>query len=561
MIKKLINKLGWLDLKKTILNYNLKTFKADFWAGILVAVVGFPSVMAFAALAGLNPIYGLHSFIIVTLVGAFFGASTFMVMGPTNMIALMIASAIGSFTISGLTIIEAVALLTLMTGLIEIILSLIDFGRLTNYISRPVIVGLITGVAFTITGKQLPKILGLNVEAKNIFISLYQIILNFKNIDFSTFYIGFATLFMIIAVRKIKPKAPDYLMGVVFAIFLVFFLNIESEIELIGNFQNSLPTFKIPVVDFNLALKLFSYSFAIAMLGFINVVTITEINKKGAINKDQINKDYFSLGIVNMFCAFFNGFAGGASFSRSFVNFKAGAKTRFSKIIAGLAVLFFLLFFSSIIAFLPLASLSAILILIAFQMVNLKEIKRILKTTKFDFLIFLSTFAATIFIPRLDYAVYVGIIFSLLLILKESSGLNHSYLKIEDREINQRELEELEGEKQIIIDLSGILHFNTVSNLEKELKEVFCKEKIFILRMRNVESVDITTISELENFVDKVRDNGGDVFFSGLSDQIRDDFKKYGLTKKLGVKNYFPKEKVLFSASKKAIKQAENNNS
>ncbi|MGM0439197.1 MAG: SulP family inorganic anion transporter [Patescibacteria group bacterium] len=556
-MKKLLEKLGWIDLKEALLNYNFEKFKSDFLAGALVAVVAFPSVMAFAMLAGLNPINGLHSLMIATIIGALFGVSSFMVMGPTNIIALLIANAVGVIAIGSLSVMEAVIILTLLTGIIQVILSFINFGKLAGFISRPVIVGLITGVAVAIAGDQLPKILGLQIEAENILTSIYYSLINIQAVNLYTLFIGLSTILIVIVVRRFSSRAPDYLLAVLFSILLIYFFGLESEVELIGSFQNSLPEFSIPNLNFDLIARLLSYAFAAAMLGFIDVVTITEFNRKGAVDEKEINQDYLGLGIVNIACSLFGGFVGGGSFSRSFVNFKAGAKTRISQLIAGLFVLLFLIFFSSVISLLPVASLSAILILVAFQMVDLDEIKKILRTTRFDSLIFASTFVATVFIPRLDYAVYIGILFSLILVIKNSSKVNYSYLKIDGEEINQHDLEDLEGENQIIIDFSGTLHFNTVCNLEKELGAAFEKGDVFILRMRNVESVDITTLSELEQFVDKVRNNGGDVFFAGLPAHLEKDFKKYGLIGKLGERNYFSKEKGVFTASKKAIKEVE----
>lgn len=560
MLSKIVSKLGWGKLKESFLQYSFSKLKADLWAGTLVAVVAFPSVMAFAMLAGLSPVIGLHSFIIATLVGVFFGVSNFMVMGPTNIIALMIASALGVLSAPGFTAMEIVIMITLVTGVLQIILSLIDFGRLTSYISRPVITGLITGVAVAIAGDQIPEILGITVEAENIVASIYQTVGNITATNFYTLFIGLSTLVIILGTRKILPKAPDYLVGVASSIGLVYLFGLEPYVELIGSFEGSLPSFSLPTFSPEMVINILSYSFAIAMLGFIDVVTITEFNNKGAMNGEDINKDFLGLGVVNVACSFFGGFVGGGSFSRSFVNFEAGAKTRFSQFIAGLFVLIFLLFFSSIISLLPLASLSAILILVAFQMVDVEEIKRILKTTRFDFIVFMATFLATALIPRLDYAVYFGILLSLILVLKDSSDVNYSYLKIKEETVNQRQLEELEGDDQVIIDFSGILRFNTVCNLEEDLEEAFEEGKIFILRMRNVEKVDMTTISQLEEFVDKVRDVGGDVFFAGLPEKIKEDFRRYGLIDKLGTKNYFPKENELFSSSKKALKKAEKEN-
>lgn len=556
MVKKIVSSLGWVNFKKTVENYSWSDFKSDFLAGSLVGVVAFPSVMAFAMLAGINPIYGLHSLIVAAIVGTFFGVSSFMVMGPTNIIALLLANAVGTLTLGSLSVFETIILLTLMTGIIQVILSFVNFSRIAGYISRPVIVGLVTGVAFAIVGSQLPKILGLEIgNGQNIFINLYRTIVNLNNINLLTTFIGGITILIVLVSKKFFPKAPGYLLAVIFSIVTVYLFDLGSQVEIVGSLRNSLPTFSLPSVDFKVAIQLFSYAFAAAMLGFIDVVTITEFNRKGALDKEGINKDYLSLGIVNVTCSLFGGFVGGGSFSRSFINYKAGAKTRFSQLIVGLFVLLFLVFFSPIISLLPKVALTAILILVAFEMVSLEKIKKILQTTKFDAMIFFATFGAILVIPRLDYAVYFGVLLSLFLVIHRSNKVKNSYLKIEENKIVQEELANLKDKNKIVIDLSGALHFNTVFNLERKLEEAFKKEKTFILRMRNVEEVDITTISELEKFIEMVREEKGDVYFTGLSSELKEKFKEYGLLEKLGKENYFSKEEEVFSSTKKAVKK------
>ncbi len=559
-LKKIVRQFGWNDLKKDFKNYNLNSFGSDFSAGLLVAAVGFPSLMAFAMLAGLSPVYGLYSFIVAAIVGTFVGISKYMVLGPTNVIALMIANTFGSLAITGSAKLEVVFLLTLMVGVIQIVLSFLDFGEVSNYISRSVISGLMTGIGVIIAVGQLVRVLGLEA-AKNgsVFNSLQRIFTNVQRFNFHTLLVALITFSVILIVKSFSQKAPSYLIGVVVSAIIVYFAGLESQVALVEPVEASFPGFNLPTVDFELMMNLSSYAFAIAMLGFLDVLIVTEFNEKGAIESDQANKELAGMGLVNVACSFFNGFAGGGSFSRSFANYEGGAKSRFSQLIAGIFVLLFLIFFSELIAFLPVASLGAVLIFVAVRMINLKEIKEILTAKRFDAWIFIATFLATLFFPRLDHAVYIGVLFSLLLVLRDTSNLNYTYLKIDEKEINQKDLDEMRDQEEIIIDLSGTLHFNTVDKIKKQLEEALEIGDSFIIRMRNVEDVDLTTLSELEEFIDKVRKKGGDVYFAGLSEEMKKDFERCGLGDKLGEKNYFSKNKKLFSSSKTALKEAKNN--
>ena len=558
--KQIGKKLGWPELQREVLDYDLRTLKSDFWAGALVAAIAVPSVMAFAMLAGLNPVYGIYSFIIAAIAATFVGVSTYAIVGPTSVVALMIASALGTLVITGPEKLGAVLLLTLMVGVIQIALSFLDFGKLANYISRSVIVGLVTGVAVVIAVGQLTRILGFEqMHEENVILHLYKIGANIGSINLIPLLIGFATIVVVLIAERVLSKAPAYLLAIGFSVGLIYFFGLETEVQLVGDFQGVFPGFNLPVLDLTLARKLFSYSFTIAMLGFLEVVTVSEFGGKGAVNEEEVNKEYLRVGVANTVCSLFGGFAGGESFTRSFINHEAGAKSRFSQLIAAIFVLAFVFFFGWVIKYFPFASLGAILILVAFEMIDWEEIKKIVGTTKSDTLMFFVTFFAVILIPRLDYAVYLGILFSLLLLVKDSSNVNYSYLKIGDEEVDQTQPGKIKSKNQVVIDLSGDLHFATAENLRKQLKEASQKETTLILRMRNVDDIDMTIIEELEGFIDEIREKKNDIFFTGLTDDLEDKFQKAGLIDKLGEDHFFTQEKKLFTASKKAVKKAEEN--
>ncbi|MEF8847083.1 MAG: SulP family inorganic anion transporter [Candidatus Paceibacterota bacterium] len=556
--EQIAEKFGWLKLRQEVSSYSLNTFKSDLWAGALVAAIAIPSVMAFAMLARFNPVYGIYSFVIAGIAATFVGVSAYAIVGPTSVVALMISSALGTLAITGPEKLGAVLLLTLMVGVIQIILSFFDFGKLANYISRSVIVGLITGVAVIIAVGQLTRILGVEqIHEGNVISYLYQIGVNIGSINLAPLFIALATIIVVLIGKEVLTKAPAYLLAIGTSVGLVYLFGLEAEVQLVGDFQGVFPGFNFPTLNLSLARKFLSYSFTIAMLGFLEVVTVSEFDSKGAVDEEDINKEYLRLGVANVACSLFGGFAGGESFTRSFINHEAGAKSRFSQLIAVIFVLIFMVFFGWIIKYFPFASLGAILILIAFEMVDWEEIKKIVTATRFDTLIFFVTFFTVILVPRLDYAVYLGILFSLLLLVKDSSNVNYSYLKIEDEEIDQMQPSKLEEKDQVIMDLSGDLHFAATEDLRKKLEEAIQKEKVLIIRMRNVDDIDMTVIEELEEVINKAKQRDVQVFFTGLSSVLQRKFKKAGLIEKLGQDHFFTREKELFKASKEAIKKAE----
>lgn len=560
MLQVIINKLGWPQLKKDFLNYDLESFKGDLSAGVLVGAIAFPSVMAYAMLAGLNPIYGLYSFVIAAIVGTFVGVTRYIVLGPTSTVALIIAAALGGIAVDGPEKLEVVLLLTFMAGAIQIILSFLDFAKLAKYVSRSVISGLTIGIASIIVVGQLANILGVEITKRSsALLNLYQIGAHLAQINPLTFLVTVISLLSIVIVKNISPRVPAYLVGIVFSAIVVFTFGLESEIEMIQGLKGSLPSLSVPVFETGLALKVFSYSLAVAILGFIDALTLTEFRKEGAVKRKRVDKELCGIGVMNIACSFFSGFAGSASNSRSISSYETG-KTRFAQLAAAIALLLFLIFFSGFAKFLPLATLGAILIIIAFEMVNWERVKELLKAGDFDTWIFIVTFGAVILIPRLDFAIYFSILFSLVLLLRDTSELDYQFLKIEGEQIERREPDEMKDEDRVIIDLEGELHFNRIAELKEKLELTFRSGNYFVIRMTNVNEIDMTTVGELEEFIDEVRDTGGDVFLTGIFEEIKEDFDDYGLTEKLGEDNFFSEGEELFESTREAIEKAKEEN-
>lgn len=549
-------------LIKTLKNYNLRYLKNDISSGISVATVSLPQIMGYALIAGLNPIYGIYTFIVSTIMATVVGVSDYMIVGPTNIIAVVIASSLNNLgLVNQSNYIEIVFLLTFLVGVIQIILGSLKLGNLVNYVSQAVIVGLTTGVAILIGVGQLNKLLGISIDShKNVINTLYQITLNLSDLNYYALGIGLFTLVIIVLGKKMLPGIPSYLIAIILSVLAVYVFNLDNKLELVGVMRSSLPGFKMIKFDLELLERLFSYALSIAILGFIQVLSIVKAMEKKAKQEAQLNKEFVGQGITNIVCSFFRGFVITGSFTKTFANYEAGAKTRFSQMIAGLTVLIFMILFGRVISLIPISSLAAIVILVAYYMIDKDEIIQSFKTTRFDAMVFSVTFITTILTPRLDYAIYFGVLASFILVLKNTSDINYSHIsynKNNSYAFSKKSLNEVKEDDFIVINLSGTIHFNASENLKKQFHESLMKEKVFVIRMREIEEIDLTTIREVEKFIEDVYDYGGKVIICGVNQNLKKSLEKYGLINKIGEENIFMKENVIFYSTTEAIKKAE----
>lgn len=545
-----------------IRNYELDYLKSDITAGLSVAALCMPQNMAYALIAGLNPIYGLYTFIVSAVIATFIGISNYMVVGPANIIAVAIFSSLNNLDIVNQNnYFEFVVLLTFMVGFIQLLLGSLKLGNLVNYVSDTVIRGLTAGIALIIGVGQLNELLGISLSNNNnIFLALLKLGENLGRTNFYALGSGILTILIILLCKKYFPYLPSYFVAIIISVLLVYIFGLDSNLEIVGNIDSSLPSFTMIKFNLERIRNLFSSALSISILGFIQVLTIIKVMEKRAGEEVSLNREFVSQGIVNMIAPFFKSFVITGSITNSFANYEAGAKSRFSELFAAISVLLFILVFNNIVSLIPISSLAAIVILVAYYMFDIHDIIQSFKTTNFDALIFSVTLLTTILTPRLDYAIYFGVLVSFIIVLKNTSDINYSHMSYDENREEQfarESLDEVKEDEFIVINLSGSIHFNASQQLKENLNKTFREDKIFVIRMRDIEDIDLTTIQELEKFIEKVRENQGDVILCGVSGKTRDILERYGLIEKLGEENIFMRDNKIFYSTRKAIKEAE----
>ncbi|MCK8825579.1 SulP family inorganic anion transporter [Fuchsiella alkaliacetigena] len=547
-----------MNFIELIKSYQFKTFKSDLLAGLTVTAFALPQNMAYALIVGVNPIYGLYTSIVSMLVATVVGVSNYMVVAPTNMISVALASSLSN--IASDQYLETLFLLTFLVGAIQIVLGILKLGDLVKYVSQSVIMALTTGVAFLIGAGQLGNLLGLaDSGGSNLIAIIYNVFSNLQSTNYYALAIGLLAMLIIVVGKSFRPYLPWYLVAVIISTLIVYIFDLSDNLAVIQDFPTSLPSFNLVNFDLNSIQNLFSSALSIAILGFIQVLSIVKSLEKQSNEEVALNREFIGQGIVNFINAFFNGFAVSGSFTKSFANYSAGAKTRISQLIMSVTIILFILFLGTVANYIPISSLAALVIMVAYYMIDFKEMIRYFKTTRSDTIVFLGTLVTTLLTPRLDYAIYFGVIISVILVLKRTGNVNYSHMAYNQQGNNdfaQQQLTEVAEDDLIIINLAGSLHFNAADNLKNQLDESFSEDKIFIIRTRYIEDIDITSIQELEKFIDRVQSHGGEILLCGVEEEIFEVLKKSGLIAKLDQENIFWARNHIFSSTQEAVEEA-----
>jgi SulP family sulfate permease len=537
-------------------------YKNDMLSGLTTATIALPQNMAYALILGINPIYGIYASIFSMLTASIFNYSSYIIVGPTNMMAVALFSSLNNF--QGENYLQVIFLTTFLIGLFQFLLVSFNLSELIKYVSHPVVVALSHGAAVLILFSQIKNFTGVSVTGSNVITKGWQFILNISQLNYFNLGVGILTLILIYTIPLIKKELPEYLLTVAIMTLLTALTGISDSIPLVGEIPRKLIDFKLINFDWHLIGQLYSKAFSIALLGLIQTMAVLQAVALKTEEEPDFDREFRSQGISNMVISFFSSFAISASFSNTFANLSAGARHRISQFFCALSIIIFILFFRPLLAYIPVAVLAGLVIAAAIGIADFKEVIKNMRTTKGDALIFWSTFTATIVLPNLDQAIYFGVMVSLVVVLQISKKADIEMLYYDKKDDDQgyhlhhahhddADQSELEAKQARVVDLKGVVHFSAADDLKKQLEDFFEANTDFIIRFRNVRRVDITIIGVLEEFIDQVQASGGEVMLTGVSERILKMFRKIGLAKKVGEGNIYLPETEYFAATNKAL--------
>lgn len=520
------------------------TLKVDCYAAITSAVFALPQGLAFALIAGLPPEFGLYAAIVAPTISALFGSSWHAVSGPTVATSIVVITILSEYAVpQSPHFIGFALILTLLAGLIQLTLGVFRLGHIVNFISHTVILGFSTGAAILIMGSQINGFFGIEVERQdNIALTLYQTYQHLGNTNLSIFFLAVSTFIVAILCKKFFNKLPYLLVAMIYGGVSANVMTIGFDVQnlaMIGALPQGLPEITIPNLTWFHMRELFASAIALATLGLIQSVSIAKTIAIKTSQSIDSNQEFIGQGLANIVCSFTSGFFSSASFTRTGVNYAAGAVTPMSSIFASGLILLLLIFAAGVTAYLPMATMSAIIMVIGFQLIDFKHIKKIIKTSRTETAIFIVTLLSTLFLS-LEFAIYSGMFLSLVLYLQKTSAPTVLQMTVDKldpyhRLIPLRAKRKSTHPRLRILRIDGSLFFGSVEHIRREVNvKEFPNDTHLLLICESVNVIDVSG-AELLLFIKKVlRKRGGDLFLASLTPEVRRYLVKSPYWKQLG---------------------------
>lgn len=521
---------AWLGIS------NGRTIRYDFWAGLTGAVMVLPQGIAFAMIAGLPPEFGLYSAIVVQLIAGFFGSSWHMISGPTVALSIVIPGIVSNYAVIGSPHYIGLSLsLMFMVGLIQLSFGLFRFGSLVNFISHTVIIGFTAGAGLLIVMSQLPTALGVSLTQGLSFLEkLPALWAQLPHIHLPSVLVAAATLCSAIAVRRIKRSYPHMLIGMlVGSIVCVLLGDYTKEVERLGALPAALPQIGLPSLDFGLFANMFPSAFALALLGLIEAVSIARSIAIRSHQRIDSNQEFFGQGLSNLVGSCCSCYVGSGSFNRSAINYDAGARTPLALLFTSLIIIAVLFFIPWITRYLPLPAMAATIVLAGYNLFDFSHIKLIAKSSRNEFSIIVVTFLSTLFL-NLEFAIYAGVILSLVLYLQKTS---HPLLSLVDFSSVQPVFEEgVAPVKLTVLRLDGSLFFGAVNHVQNTLADLSKGRgwQHVVLLTEGMNLLDVSGIEMLVAEKQRLQENGGDLYLIGMKPHVRRKLRKTPYWRQLG---------------------------
>lgn len=554
---------------ETARHYSHAKFRKDLVAGLTVSVVELPQSMAYALIAGVPPQYGVYTSIIQGIIGALLSSSEHMTTGPTNTQSLLIAAAVHRVVSPGddpQRYLHLVFCLAALKGLIQLAFAALNLGDLVRYVSRSVISGLVSGAGFLIFFGQLPSLLGVRThdahEPPGVVAPLSRVFNHAGEISARSLALGLGVAAFVLVGRRISRFFPGALVGVAIATTIVALAGwTDAQLPLIGQLPSGLPHPVLPLAPARDLLALLGGAAALAVIGMIEAVAIA---KSIAVRTGETivpNQEFFSQGFKNFVSSFWQCIPGSGSFTRSALDYAAGAETRFAAVFNALSVASLFFLFSVFTRHLPYAALSGVLLVIAVGLVEWTYLLNTWRVARPDALVWLVTFFSTLFAP-LEYAVFIGVAANLLLHLHASSRLRLSTLETDPASDDFIERDLASPRRPMgpiaVLNVDGPLFFGVAGDLLDRLQDVSRDDRVrvLILRLRRARSPDATVLSDLARFAQTYQASGRHLLICGISPALVRQLATAGLAQTLGPDHLFPAQPVPFTSLKQALARA-----
>jgi SulP family sulfate permease len=531
----------WLpESVKCLRSYSRADLYADLLAGSTVGLVALPLAMAFGIASGVTPQAGLYTAIVAGALISGLGGSRMQIGGPTGAFVVIVAGIIAKFGTSGL------ALVTLMAGIMLVIMGLTGLGSAVKFIPRPVTIGFTNGIALLIASTQIKDFFGLTTgDVPSAFLPRMELLARqIGTVSWPALGLSVATLAIVILLPRFTRRIPASIVAMLACTAFVAFsgLHIETIGSKFGGIPTGFPKITLPVFRPDLVLPLLPSALTVALLAAVESLLSAVVADSMSGTKHNSNVELVAQGVANMFSPLFGGIPATGAIARTATNIRAGARTPVSGMVHAITLLLILVVAAPLARFIPLATLAAVLFVVAYNMGEWREIGTIVRLSMADIAVWAATFALTV-LADLTVAVEAGMVLAALLYIYRISQTT-TVARVTEEYIREGRKHVLQ-DKQVpwyvaILRIHGPFLFGAAEKLAEETANLNAFPPVVIVRLRNMTALDATGLHALERFADRLRKSGRTLVLCGARDQPAQLLKRADFIEHVGAENLVP---------------------
>lgn len=505
------------------------------------AIVVIPQAIAFAAIAGMPIQYGLYTAIVIPVVAALLGSSKHMISGPTTAISILVFGSLAeSYTPGTMQYVKAALLLTLMAGVFQVGMGLLRLGALANFVSDSVMLGFTAGAAVIILFTQIPVALGMPVILPGETTDLTSVLDSLAELGVSAGVTALIAMAAALLSRRLWAGSPHYLIGLMLAAVYCGLVD-NADVDFVAPVNSALPVFAWVELNFADIRNLAPSAFALALVGLLEATAIARSLSLKSGQDIAVNQEFFGQGMSNIVGSFFSAFMGSGSFTRSALNFEAGARTPLSAVFASLFLFLIVVSIGQWFSVVPIPAIAGIILLVAWRLIDIDEIRNVLKTSGSSSAVMLTTFFSTV-IVGLEFGIYLGVFVSLSLFLRRSAS---PYLAMtapdpasDGRYFRNAPAFNLDECPQLgCARLDGVLYFGSLEEVRRQLRELEYQrplQKSMLMMLKGVADIDMPGAKLLIAEAQRRRARGGALYITVRQRQIQGSFGRNGVIAAIG---------------------------
>jgi SulP family sulfate permease len=519
--------------------YSRDQFTGDLMAGAIVGVVALPLAIAFAIASGVSPEKGLITAIVAGFLISVLGGSRVQIGGPTGAFVVIVAGIIANYGMDGLII------STIMAGIMMIVFGLLRLGAVIKFVPYPLTVGFTSGIALLIFVSQIKDFLGLTTaELPADFSSKMNVLLSaLHTVHWPAVFLGIGSVLVTIYWKKVSSKIPGSLIALIIGASLIAFgaVDVETIGSKFGEIPNRISLPGMPVLTWDLIVMHIGPAFTIALLGSIESL-LSAVVADGMIGgRHRSNTELIAQGIANIGSGLFGGIPATGAIARTATNVKNGGRTPVAGIVHVIVLLIIMLFAGKWAGLIPLSVLAGILMVVAYNMSEWRSFVSILRGSRYDALVLLTTFILTVVVD-LTVAIQVGMVLAALLFMKRMSDVSEVKPLVGSLEEEHDDVAMVNLKLPAncsVYEITGPMFFGVANKFKELTHNIPDRSNIVIIRMRRVPMIDATGLHNFKAMLHDFKHKHKHILLSGVNDSVAAELKRAGIYELVGKENIF----------------------